>query len=326
MTDPHPTPTAERLAEVAASLAPHVLRTPTVAWPATAATPSPVGDGLRVKLELLQRTGSFKARGALNVVANAPERENGAVAFSAGNHAIAACWAGAKLGVDVTVAMPASANPARVARVRALGGRIVFGETVDELVGIVERLRAEQGRFLVHPFEGPLTVEGTATVGLELLADAPSLDAVVVPVGGGGLIAGVASAVHRAAPGCRVYGVEPVGADGMRRSLERGAPLERVAVSTIADSLGAPLHLPHTFALVERHVEEIVTVTDDEMRRAMRGFFDALKLAVEPACAAGLAALAGPLRDGLRGARVGLVACGSNIDVESWARLVAPAP
>ena len=320
----HPTPTAERLAEVAAALAPHVLRTPTVAWPATAAMPSPVGDGLVVKLELLQRTGSFKARGALNVIAGEADTSRGGVAFSAGNHAIAASWAGARLGVDMTVVMPTSANPARVARVRALGGRIVPGDTIDELVGIVERLRAEQGRFLVHPFEGPRTVEGTATVGLELLEDAPDLDAVVVPVGGGGLIAGVASAVHRVAPGCRVYGVEPVGADGMRRSVERGAPLARVAVSTIADSLGAPLHLPLTHALVARHVTRIVTVTDDEMRASMRGFFDAMKLAVEPACAAGLAALAGPLREELDGTRVGLVACGSNIDLAGWTRLALP--
>ena len=323
MDDPYPTPTLERLHAVAASLAPHVLRTPTVAWPATGAMPSPVGDGLLVKLELLQRTGSFKARGALNAIANEADASAGAVAFSAGNHAIAAAWAGAALGVDVTVVMPRSANPARVARVRALGGRIVFGATIDELVGIVETLRADEGRFLVHPFEGPRTVEGTATVGLELLADAPGLDAVVVPVGGGGLIAGVASAVHRVRPACRVYGVEPVGADGMRRSLERGAPLSKVAVSTIADSLGAPLHLPLTHALVERHVERVVTVTDDEMRAAMRRFFDAMKLAVEPACAAGLAALAGPLRSELDGARVGLVACGSNIDLEGWARLAS---
>ena len=321
MDDPHPTPTLERLREVAASLDPHVLRTPTAPWPGTDAMPSPVGDGLVVKLELLQRTGSFKARGALNAIRSEPDVSAGAVAFSAGNHAIAAAWAGGALGVDVTVVMPRSANPARVERVRALGGRIVFGETIDELVGIVETLRADEGRFLVHPFEGPRTVEGTAGVALELLADAPGLDAVVVPVGGGGLIAGIASAVHRVRPECRVYGVEPAGADGMRQSLAAGAPLAKVAVSTIADSLGAPLHLPLTYALVERHVHRIVTVTDDEMRVAMRGCFDAMKLAAEPACAAGLAALSGPLRSELDGARVGLVACGSNIDLEGWTRL-----
>ncbi len=315
------TPTLARLHEVATALAPHVLRTPTVRWPETAATVSPVGDGLSIKLELLQRTGSFKARGALNVLANAADTARGAVAFSAGNHAIASAWAGRVFDVDVTVVMPRTANPARVERVRALGGRIVFGETIDELIGIVERLRADEGRFLMHPFEGPHTVEGTATVALELLADAPDLDAVVVPVGGGGLIAGIASAVHRVSPACRVYGVEPAGADGMRQSLARGAPLPKVAVSTIADSLGAPLHLPLTYALVERHVTDIVTVTDDEIRAAMRHCFDALKLAVEPACAAGLAALSGPLRAELDGARVGLVACGSNIDLEGWTRL-----
>ena len=321
MSEPYPTPTAERLAEVAAALASHVLRTPTVPWPATAAMPSPVGDGLVVKLELLQRTGSFKPRGALNAILGEADASRGGVAFSAGNHAIAASWAAARLGVDMTVVMPAGANPARRERVAALGGRVVLGDTIDELVGIVERLAAEEGRFVVHPFEGERTVEGTATVGLELLEDAPGLDAIVVPVGGGGLIAGVASAAHRLAPGCRVYGVEPAGADGMRRSLERGAPLERVAVDTIADSLGAPLHLPRTYALVERHVTRIVTVTDGEMRAAMRGLFDAMKLAVEPACAAGLAALSGPLRSELDGARVGLVACGSNIDLAGWTRL-----
>ena len=321
MSEPYPTPTAERLAEVAAGLAPHVLRTPTASWPATDAMPSPVGDGLVVKLELLQRTGSFKPRGALNAIMGEADVSRGGVAFSAGNHAIAASWAAARLGVDMTVVMPASANPARMERVAALGGRVVLGDTIDELVGIVERLAAEEGRFVVHPFEGERTVEGTATVGLELLEDASALDAIVVPVGGGGLIAGVACAAHRLAPDCRVYGVEPVGADGMRRSLERGAPLERVAVDTIADSLGAPLHLPHTFALVERHVTRIVTVTDGEMRAAMRGLFDAMKLAVEPACAAGLAALSGPLRSELDGARVGLVACGSNIDLAGWTRL-----
>ena len=321
MSEPYPTPTAERLAEVAAGLAPHVLRTPTASWPATDAMPSPVGDGLVVKLELLQRTGSFKPRGALNAIMGEADVSRGGVAFSAGNHAIAASWAAARLGVDMTVVMPASANPARMERVAALGGRVVLGDTIDELVGIVERLAAEEGRFVVHPFEGERTVEGTATVGLELLEDASALDAIVVPVGGGGLIAGVACAAHRLAPDCRVYGVEPVGADGMRRSLERGAPLERVAVDTIADSLGAPLHLPHTYALVERHVTRIATVTDGEMRAAMRGLFDAMKLAVEPACAAGLAALSGPLRSELDGARVGLVACGSNIDLAGWTRL-----
>ena len=320
MTD---TPELARLREVAERLAPHVLRTPTVAWPGAAVPPAE----LFVKLELLQRGGSFKPRGALNTLLEAHAHdadalEGGVVAFSAGNHAIASAWAGGTLGVPVTVVMPKSANPFRVARCRALGATVVFGENVAELMGIVERIRAEEGRVLVHPFEGVHTVEGTACVGLELADDVPALDAVIVPVGGGGLIAGIASAFARVQPDCRVIGVEPVGARGMSDSLAAGAPLARVAVDTVADSLGAPLHLPITYALVERHVASMVRVDDAALRAGMRRMADEMKLMVEPACAAALAALAGPLAEELAGRRVALIACGSNIDRAGWWRLV----
>ena len=333
------TPELPRLREVARRLAAHVVRTPSVPWPATPLAGSVLPGGaaeLHVKLELLQRGGSFKPRGALNTLLEARLAASadgtaatagddplapGVVAFSAGNHAIATAWAGALLDVPVTVVMPRSADPFRVERCRGLGASVVFGADVAELVDIVERIRREEGRVLVHPFEGIPTIEGTACVGLELADDVPDLDAVIVPVGGGGLIAGIASALARTQPDCRVIGVEPEGARGMSDSLENGAPLARVSVDTIADSLGAPLHLPLTYTLIERHVARVTTVDDAALRRGMRRMAEEMKLMVEPACAAALAALEGPLAAELAGRRVAIVACGSNIAPDRWCRL-----
>ena len=311
-------------------VAPHVIRTPTL--PCYGARLADAFDGeLFLKMELLQRTGSFKARGALNVVLalSDEEKRSGVAAVSAGNHAIAASWAAKQAGVSCKVVMPRMANPFRMERVKQLGAELVLGETMGELFALYETLLADEGRAPVHPFEGPRTFEGTAGVGLELAEDAPDLDAVIVPVGGGGLISGIAAALHHVGPRTEVFGVEPEGACGMKQSLRAGEPLAQVEVSSIADSLSAPLHLPGSFAIVRDLVADMVTVSDDAMRAAMRLAFTDLKLAVEPACAAGIAALTGPLRDRLAGKRVGLVLCGSNIDPVTWARLAQidePAP
>ena len=312
--------------EVAGGIAPYVLRTPTLKWPVPALC-SELDCELFVKLELMQRTGSFKARGAINTLQKM--RRSGAsalpgvTAFSAGNHAIATAYAAAMLDTQAKVVMPRSANAFRVERCRAYGAEIVFGETIADLMAIVERLQTQEGLALIHPFEGEGTVQGTATVGLELCEDVGELDAVIVPVGGGGLISGVAAAVKALQPGCRVIGVEPGGASGMSDSLAQGNPLASVSVQTIADSLGAPMHLPRTYELVQRHVDQMVTVSDDALRDGMRQLFADLKLAVEPACAAALAALKGPLAGQLSGQRVALIACGSNIDLQTWSEHVA---
>ena len=303
-------------------LAPHVIRTPTV--PCHGATLAEAhGGDLFLKMELLQRTGSFKARGALNVVLalSDDERRAGVAAVSAGNHAIAASWAARQAGVSCKVVMPRMANPFRMERVRQLGAELVLGETMGELFALYETLLEEEGRAPVHPFEGPRTFEGTAGVGMELAQDVRDLDAVIVPVGGGGLIAGVASALHHVSPDTAVYGVEPENACGMAQSLAVGEPLAKIEVASIADSLSAPLHRPGSFAIVRDLVAGMVTVSDDAMRAAMRLAFTDLKLAIEPACAAGIAALTGPLHERLAGRRVGLVLCGSNIDPLTWTRL-----
>jgi threonine dehydratase len=315
-------PTIESINATAARLQNFVLRTPTLPYYGLQGT-SLFGDTeVWLKMELLQRTGSFKARGAINNVLHLTDeqRANGITAFSAGNHAIATAYAAKANNISAKVVMPKTANPFRVSCCKSLGAEIVFGNTIAELIEIVGNLQQHEGRTLVHPFEGDHTFDGTATVGLELSNDIANLDAVIVPVGGGGLISGIAAAVKQLQPGCAVYGVEPEGAQGMTQSLAAGSPVDTVNVSTIADSLGAPMHMPKSFALVQQYVDDIVRVTDAQLSEVMRLIFTELKLAVEPACAAAMTALLHPLKDKLTGQRVALILCGSNIDQNTFSQ------
>jgi len=317
-------PSLSQIEQTAALVSEHLVRTPTVPYYGNQLTSGV--DGLYLKLELLQRTGSFKPRGVLNALASLSSAElaRGVTAFSAGNHAIATAFAAQKFGVSAKVVMPETANPLRVERCRSYGAEVLFGKRISDLISLVGELQEQEGRAMLHPFEGAATAQGTATVGLEVCRDAGELDAVIVPVGGGGLIAGVASAVKALLPQCAVYGVEPEGACGMRDSLERGAPLDEVHVNTIADSLGAPMHTPYAFAIVQQTVDRLVTVSDQALAETMNLMFTDLKLAVEPAGAASLAAFLGPLHQELQGKRVGLVICGANIDFQSYSTLVNP--
>jgi threonine dehydratase len=250
----------------------------------------------------------------------------GVTAVSAGNHAIAVAYAAGVLGTTAKVVMPKSASPFRVAKCRELGATVDLVEDVHRAFERVKEVEQQEGRTFVHPFEGPRTALGTATLGLELVEQVPDVEAVVVPIGGGGLCAGVAAAVKLAWPSCRVYGVEPEGADSMRRSFEAGTPQAIDAVRTIADSLGAPHAAPYSFGLCRRYVDELVLVSDDALRGAMRLLFASAKLAVEPAGAAATAALIGPLKDRLAGKRVALIVCGANIDAATFSRHLADAP
>ncbi len=307
---------------VADKLANRIIRTPTVKY---VGSPIPgLGAGeLFVKLELLQHAGSFKARGALNSIMSLNNPGSGVTAFSAGNHAIAVAFAAKQCGVSAKVVMPKTANPFRVERCQYWGAEIILGETITDLISIVETHQSEEQRVLIHPFEGEHTIQGTGTVGLELCQDIPQLDIVVVPVGGGGLISGIASVVKQMQPDCLVIGVEPVQAQGMASSRRAGEPMSSVVVNTIADSLGAPMHMPNSFELVQQHVDELVQVTDDQLRDAMRFMFSELKLAVEPACSAAMAALHGPLKNRLHKKRIAIIACGSNIDMQTYSQLIS---
>ncbi len=183
----------------------------------------------------------------------------------------------------------------------------------------MDRIVAEEGRTAIHPFDGIHRTLGTATCGLELMREHPDLDALIVPVGGGGLIGGIACAAKLINPDIEVIGVEPFGADTMHQSLNKGGPLHIDKVDTIADSLGSPLTLPFSFSVVQTYVDDIIRISDDEMISSMALLFDALKIAAEPACAASTAALIGPLKSRMSGKRVGVIACGSNISEEKFA-------
>ena len=274
-----------------------------------------------LKLELFQHTGSFKPRGALTVMLDldAAARRQGVTAVSAGNHAIAVAFSAQLLGTTAKVVMPKTANPFRVARCRAYGAEVELVDDVQQAFARVQQIQAEDGRIFVHPFEGPLTALGTATVGLEFATQAPDLDAVIIPIGGGGLCAGMACAFKQLQPACQVIGVEPVGADTMHRSFQAGSPQAIDRVRTIADSLGAPYALPYSFAMCRTFVDDLVLIDDPAMQRAMGLLYNSMKLAVEPAGAAATAALCGPLRDLLRGKRVGVIVCGANIDLGTFA-------
>ncbi len=280
-----------------------------------------------LKLELFQHTGTFKPRGALTVMRSldTDTLAKGVTAVSAGNHAIAVAFAAQLLGTTAKVVMPKTANPFRVARCRAYGAAVELVENVGIAFTRVQEIQQTEQRYFVHPFEGPLTILGTATVGLEFCQQVDNLDAVIIPIGGGGLCAGMSTAIKQLQPQCQVFGVEPVGADTMHRSFAAGSPQAIDKVQTIADSLGAPHAAPYSFGLCRRFVDELVLINDDAMRQAMVLLFQSMKLAVEPAGAAATAALLGPLRTRLQGKRVGVLVCGANIDITTFANQLSSA-
>ena len=318
--------TLDEIYAAAARLQGRIERTPTLRLqtPEVVATLG-ASTEMHLKLELFQRTGTFKARGALlNVMElSAEAHSRGVTAISAGNHAVAVAFAAQSAGTHAKVVMISTANALRVDLCRSFGAEVVFAPDAHAGFAQVQQVAREEQRTFIHPFEGRTTALGTATLGLELCEQVPDLQAVIIPIGGGGLCAGVASAVKLLNPACQVFGVEPEGADSMHRSFAAGEPRPIERVATIADSLGAPYALPISFELCRRNVDALVRVSDDELRAAMRFLLRNAKLAVEPAGAAATAALLGPLRERLRGRRIGIIVCGSNIDEASFARLIA---
>lgn len=325
-----PTPDAIRANRV--RLGDLVITTP-VRLLADDALASAVGASTRVwlKEELFQRTGSFKPRGALSVMLDLDRAAlvRGVTGVSAGNHAISLGYSARRLGTTAKVVMPRNANAFRVQVCRELGAAIELVDNVHEAFARVREIETTEGRTFVHPFEGPKTALGTASVGLEFIdqvrAAGTFLDAVIVAAGGGGLAAGVACAVKQTSPESAVYVVEPEGADSLSRSFRAGSPQSIDTVRTIADSLGAPRCEPYSFELNRLFVDEVVLVSDDQIREGMRMLFRVAKLAVEPAGAAAMAALMHPLRRRLEGKQVGVVVCGANIDPETFARQITQA-
>ena len=277
-----------------------------------------------VKLELFQQAGSFKARGAFLGIAGLceDERHAGVVAASGGNHALAVSWAARAAGVDALICMPHATDPARIAGCEALGARVTLHDDMAAAFSAMSDAAAA-GRTLMHPFEAVHMILGAATCGAEYAAQAPHADTFVIPIGGGGLISGMACAIKAMRPDARVIGVEPRGADSMRRSFAADAPVQLDRVATIADSLGAPMAMPMTYQVARAHVDEIVLIDDDAMCNAMALYQDVLRITAEPACAASLAAITGPLRDTLAERHVAIIACGSNISLGRYTDLMA---
>lgn len=279
-----------------------------------------------LKLELFQQAGSFKARGVLLGIRQLTDAQRavGVVAASGGNHALAVSWAAKAAGVDALIMMPRATDPSRIAGCQALGATV---QLFDDMAAAFDAMNAaaDAGRALLHPFEGAHMTLGAATCGYEYLTQAPDVDAFVVPIGGGGLISGMAAAIKQAKPDARVVGVEPFGGDSMYRSFAAGHPVRLDKVATIADSLGSPLAMPYSYGVACAYVDDIVRIEDAAMLQAMDHFQNVLRITAEPACAASLAAILGPLSDQLAGRHVGIIACGSNIGLDRYARLMANA-
>ena len=288
----------------------------------------PAADGaprLFVKAEHLQVTGSFKPRGAVNKIAEltAEERSRGLIALSAGNHAQAVAYAASGQGIPAAVVMPAGASLAKAAAAAGYGAEVILhGDTVGAALAHLQELRDQRGLVYIPPFDDPAIIAGQGTVGLEILADLPEVDVVVVGIGGGGLISGTAAALRQRRPSVRVYGVEPEGSNAMSLALAAGHVVT-LDPASIADGLGAPFAGLWTLDLVRRYVERVVLVQDAEIAAGMRFALERMKQLLEPAGAAALAAiLAGriPLRPG---DTVCAVASGGNVDLSRLPDLLA---
>ncbi len=297
------------------------------AW-VTAATGVRVGDGLLyLKAEHLQKTGSFKARGTSNRIMTLPAgaRRRGVITMSAGNAGQAYAWAGRTAGVEVTVTMPAAAVQAKVDACRGYGARTVLvGSHIGETFAAMERLRDEGGLEFVSPFDDPAVIAGHASIGLELLEDLPDLDVVVVGVGGGGLISGIAGAVKERRPSTRVYGVEPERSNAVSLALDRGE-IVTIQPHSVADGLNAPFAGEWTMAMCGHYLDGIVLLDEPTILAGMRFAAERMKQVLEPAGAAALGAvLAGriPLHEG---ERVAVVASGGNVEVGRIGDLLAAA-
>ena len=243
-----------------------------------------VGTNVYVKLELFQKTGSFKVRGAFNKLLSykTEQLSKGVVAVSGGNHAQAVAHASSVLGVDAVVVMPESTPRNYVDATRGYGAKVELTPTIADAFVVIERYRSE-GRVFVHPFDDELVMAGQGTLGLEIVEDLPDVSDVIVSIGGGGLMAGVASALKAKKPAVRVWGVETAGADTMSQALDAGHPVELSAITSIAKTLGAPSVSESTLAAAQQYLESVTVVTDGEALDALRLILERLKVLTEPA-------------------------------------------
>ena len=313
--------TAEGVRAAAIRIRPLAKRTPVLT---SSDFDAAVGARVFFKCENLQTGGAFKIRGASNLILSIPHADlaRGVVAFSSGNHAIAVAIAAQYAGAAATIVMPADAPRWKLETARAHGARIVTYDRLNESrEDIAAHLLEDSGATLVPPFDHPLIVEGQGTAALELLEDLPELDALIAPVGGGGLLGGCATIVKDMRPSVRIFGVEPAGANDTFLSFQAGERRSVPMPQTIADGLRSPQPGALTFPIIRQFVEQVLVVTDDEIREAVKFLLTRLKILVEPSGAVGAAALLfGRVGRGAAGAGgIGVILSGGNMDLDQLA-------
>jgi threonine dehydratase len=275
------------------------------------------GVELHLKAELFQRTGSFKPRGVANKLLSLSDEEKarGFVTISRGNHAQALAYAATAIGTHATIVMSADAVPSKVNATRAYGGEVVLTE--GDIWELCQRLMEERQLTLVHPFDDEAVMAGQGTVALELLEDVPDLETVIVPIGGGGLIAGIAVAVKEALPAARVIGVESGASDAMTQALAAGTSVQIGNRKSLADGINAPYAGERCLEVVRRYVDDVVTVSEEEILAGLRLLIERSKFAAEPAAATPIAALLAGRVQTRPGEQVACVVSGGNLDLDT---------
>lgn len=307
----------ESIVEAQRRVAPYVRHTPLAPTPLLRDDMPPQ---LRLKLENLQVSGSFKARGAFNHLLQASEeqRARGVVVASGGNHGLAIAYAAARLHIPATVYLPTTASADRAARIAAWGARVLrHGDNPSDTLRYAREIAENEGLLYVHPFDAERTLHGTGTLGLELLDDLPELDCVLIAIGGGGLIAGMAAAIKQRKPEVRIIGVEPTGAAKMQAALQAGHVVELPAIRTIADTLAPRAVSELTLTLAQHYVDQVVLVDDQQMVTAMRWLWTECNQLVEPAGAAVIAAIQSDAVDISQHAHPVALICGGNAAADS---------